>query len=83
MTESHAPMHRYVVRGGRDAQFPLRVFNLFAQQALLVEEFRVTTDGDEYAIDITIDALSETGGAIILEKLRAMVLVDSAHCEIG
>ena len=77
-----APVHRYVVRGARDAQFPLRVFNLFAQQALLVDEFSVATDQDDYTIDITIDALSAASAAIILEKLRAMVLVGSAHCDV-
>lgn len=82
MTESHTPVHRYIVRGARDAQFPLRVFNLFAQQALLVEGFSVTTHEDEYAIDITVEAVSAISGAIILEKLRAMVLVDFAHCDV-
>ena len=60
-----------------DPQALLRVLNFFAQQALCPQDVRATQADGRVSIRIHQPDLGERQAAIIAEKMRAQVLVES------
>ncbi len=71
--------HRFLVRGLASPDLPLRVLNLFAQQDLAYDRAEVARDADRYVIRVAASGLAEPRAAILLEKMRMLVLVESAE----
>lgn len=67
---------RLQVRGAGSLDFPLRVFALLAQQGAVVNRVVIDLVDEDYRL--TIDLITEHGARIV-EKIRAMVLVDSVE----
>ena len=67
---------RLQVRGAGSLDLPLRVFALLAQQGTVVNRAVIDLADKDYRL--TIDLITEHGARIV-EKIRAMVLVDSVE----
>lgn len=62
---------------------PLRILNLFAQQALACDSVSISRSEDSYAVAVIVSGLDRHRADILLEKMRAMVLVEEAECTIA
>jgi len=69
---------RFVVEGVASPDLPLRILNLFAQQAIVLDTVEVVREDDLHRIRLAGD-LSVDRARIILEKIRMIVLVDNAR----
>lgn len=69
---------RFVVEGVASPDLPLRILNLFAQQAIVLDTMEIVREDDRHRIRLAGD-LSVDRARIILEKIRMMVLVDDAQ----
>jgi acetolactate synthase regulatory subunit len=67
--------HTFRVVAATAPDLPLRVLNLFAQQAIVIDAAQVSRDADVFRVEIVVAGLADHPAAIIAEKLRAMVLV--------
>jgi hypothetical protein len=76
------PMHRFVIRGPASLDMPLRVLNLFAQRDLPIVRATIELQHGEYVVAIEHHDLSTETAAVIVEKMRAMVLVRYADLHI-
>lgn len=70
---------QFVVRGNLSGQFPVRVLDLFAQQDVLLEHVSLRRTGACYELAIVDDVLSDARAELVVQKLRTMVLVESAE----
>jgi hypothetical protein len=73
--------HRFTIEGVASADLPLRVLNLFAQQDLPYERVAILRHEGLYVVQIHHAELTDEKAQIIVEKFRAMVLVESATLE--
>jgi hypothetical protein len=71
-------LHRFEVRGQASPDLPLRLLNLFAQQHLRFDRVTIERRADCYEVQVEQEGLSADKASIILEKMRMMVLVESA-----
>jgi hypothetical protein len=71
------PSCRFLVIGLASPDLPLRILNLFAQQAIVLDAVEVVRDDDLHRIRVTGELPAERA-AIILEKIRMLVLVTHA-----
>ena len=62
-----------IVHGAGVPELPLRLLNLLAQQGAIVERAALELVGGDYRIRLEIAPAGR--GALIVEKIRAMVLV--------
>lgn len=69
---------RFVVEGAASPDLPLRILNLFAQQAIVLDAVEVVREDDRHRIRLAGD-LPVDRARIILEKIRTLVLVDEAQ----
>ena len=69
--------HVFSITGAASADLPLRVLNLFARQGLLLDTVRVTRAGDRHAMTVRLGGLTPDAAAILAEKMRVMVQVES------
>ncbi len=69
---------RFVVEGVASPDLPLRILNLFAQQAIVLDTMEVVRDDDRHRIRLAGD-LPVDRARIILEKIKMMVLVENAQ----
>ncbi len=69
---------RFVVEGVASPDLPLRILNLFAQQAIVLDTMAVVREDDRHRISLAGD-LPIDRARIILEKIRTLVLVDNAR----
>ena len=81
--ESATGAYRFTVEGAASPDLPLRILNLFAQQDLAYDRVAIARDADRYAISVDHHDLPAERADVILEKMRAMVLVDRAGLEIS
>jgi hypothetical protein len=73
---------RFVVEGAASPDLPLRILNLFAQQAIVLDAVEVVRDNDIHHIGLTSD-VPEQRAFIILEKIRALIAVaDAQLCDV-
>ena len=75
-------MHRFVIRGAASLDMPLRVLNLFAQRDLPIVRATIERQHGEYVVAIEHHDLSTETAAVIVEKMRAMVLVRYADFHV-
>lgn len=68
----------FYVEGDFHPELPLRVLNLLAQRSIACETAKVARIGDRYRIGVAVAGLSEDQVAILVEKMRALILVDMA-----
>jgi hypothetical protein len=74
--------YRFVVEGAASPDLPLRILNLFAQQAIVLDAVEVVRDNDIRHIGLTSD-VPEQRAFIILEKIRALIAVaDAQLCDV-
>jgi hypothetical protein len=71
--------HLFVVRGAASPDLPLRVLNLFAQQDLAFDSAEVVRVDAGYRISVALHDLSDARAHVILHKMRAMAMVESAE----
>jgi len=69
---------RFVVEGVASPDLPLRILNLFAQQAIVLDTMEVVREDDRHRIRLAGD-LPIDRARVILEKIRTLVLVDAAQ----
>ena len=69
---------RFLVEGVASPDLPLRILNLFAQQAIVLDTMAVVREDDRHRIRLAGN-LPVDRARIILEKIRVMVLVDDAQ----
>ncbi|TCP33573.1 hypothetical protein [Sphingomonas sp. BK235] len=69
---------RFHVAGVASPDLPLRVLNLLAVRSIAVDEARVERDGDTYRIGVAVSGLEEGVAELLLAKMGALVLVESA-----
>jgi len=74
--------HRFVVWGSASLDMPLRVLNVFAQQTLSITRATIERQNDEYVVEIEHRDLSTEKAGILVEKMRAMVLVSHAELHV-
>ncbi|WP_260597782.1 hypothetical protein [Sphingomonas endolithica] len=70
--------HRFLVRGQASPDLPLRLLNMFAQQDLCFDRVTIDRRAEGYDVQVDQEGLSADKASIILEKMRMMVLVESA-----
>ncbi|RYD59784.1 MAG: hypothetical protein EOP60_01345 [Sphingomonadales bacterium] len=70
---------RLSVEGAASPELPLRLLNLLAQQGAVVEHAVLTLEEGGYRILLGIAPVAAERGALIVEKIRAMVLVGAAE----
>jgi len=66
------------IKGAASAELPLRVLGLLAQHGVQVESAQIALDGEHYDVAISAVPLGCEREALIVEKLRSMVLVRAA-----
>lgn len=71
----------YSVRALADPQVVGRLLALFAQQDLIPERVRTQRVGDRLSVVVRQPAVSEQRAAVIAEKIRALVMVESVSLE--
>ncbi|MFS0773230.1 hypothetical protein [Sphingomonas sp. 1P08PE] len=71
------PSCRFLVTGLASPDLPLRILNLFAQQAIVLDAVDIVRLDDIHRIRVTGELPAERAG-IILEKIRMLVLVTDA-----
>jgi hypothetical protein len=69
---------RFQIRGAASSELLLRTLNLFAQHDLAPETLTAFREGDSYCIDIEIAGGTPARIELVVEKLRALVLVTEA-----
>ncbi len=69
---------RFLVAGEASPDFPLRVLNLFALRAIAFDTASVERDGDTYRIGVAVSGLEDGIAELLLAKMHALVLVESA-----
>lgn len=74
-----AGVRGFRVQGEFTPQLPLRIFNLFAQQDILVTDFRAVLFGGNYIVTVDVADVREQRCELMVEKIRAMVLVESVQ----
>lgn len=74
---------RVLVTGAATLDLPLRVLNLLEMQGTVVDRFVAERRGDMYYIRIDASALANGREPLVVEKLRAMVLVTDVLLEAG
>lgn len=70
--------HRLVARGELSPQLPLRVLGLFAQRNLLPDVFVARSQAETLLIELEVSGLDEGPAKVLLEKVRAIVEIDTA-----
>ena len=70
-----APAWHVSLRGAREPQTLSRVLNLFVQRDILLETVSVAPEGDHLRIEIRDIALDAHAMSVLIEKLRAMIVV--------
>jgi hypothetical protein len=70
---------RLSVEGAGSPELPLRLLNLLAQHGATLEHAVLKLDGDGYRIVLGTAPMAAERGALIVEKIRAMVLVRAAE----
>jgi len=68
----------FLVAGEASPDFPLRVLNLFALRAIAFDTASVERDGDTYRIGVAVSGLEDGVAELLLAKMHALVLVESA-----
>lgn len=71
-------LHVFAVRAAPDPQVMLRVANLFAQRNIVPDQICCRRSGRWLLVDIEAALESVAEAALLLEKLRSMVLVERA-----
>lgn len=66
------------VEGDFHPELPMRVLNLFAQRSVACERAEIARTGDRYRIGLAVAGLTGDEVSILIEKIRALVLVDVA-----
>jgi hypothetical protein len=66
------------VEGDFHPELPMRVLNLLAQRSLACETAAIVRVGDRYRIGVAVAGLSADQTDILVAKMRALVLVDTA-----
>ena len=66
---------RLSVEGAGSPELPLRLLNLLAQHDTVVEHAVLTLEDDGYRIRLDTAPVAAARGELIVEKIRAMVLV--------
>lgn len=69
---------RLSVLGAASPELPLRVLNLLAQHGAVVDRALIELDGDGYRLLLDIRPMDAERGAVVVEKIRAMILVVEA-----
>ena len=70
---------RLSVEGAGSPELPLRLLNLLAQNGALVEHAVLELQDGGYRIVLETMPVAAERGALIVEKIRAMVLVRAAE----
>lgn len=70
---------RLSVLGAASPELPLRVLNLLAQHGAVVDRALIELDDDSYRLLLDIRPMDAERGALVVEKIRAMVLVIAAE----
>jgi hypothetical protein len=68
----------FLVAGEASPDLPLRVLNLLALRAIAFDAASVERDGDRYRIGVAVSGLEDGVAELLLAKMRALVLVESA-----
>lgn len=66
------------VEGEFHPELPMRLLNLLAQRSLACENAQIARIGDRYQIGLAVAGLTGDEVSILIEKMRALVLVDRA-----
>lgn len=74
-----AAHYRYVVTAQADPQTVLRVVGLFSQRGLIPLEVRGDRSDTGLSIVIAVELDDPAVAELLLQKLRALVLVDDVH----
>ncbi|MBW6530248.1 hypothetical protein ACYZX9_17035 [Sphingomonas citri] len=69
---------RFLVAGEASPDLPLRVLNLLALRSIAFDAASVQRDGDTYRIGVAVSGLEDGVAELLLAKMRALVLVESA-----
>ena len=72
---------RFRIVAAADPQTLPRIMGVFSQRALIPATMSAELRGDLVHIDTALDDLDALTAAIVIEKLRASVLVASAVCD--
>ena len=70
---------RLSVHGAGSPELPLRVLGLLAQHGAVVERASLELRDGDYRISLDTAPLTAERGALLLAKIRAMVLVSAAE----
>lgn len=73
-----APRQVFAIRAATDPQAICRVAGLFAQRGIVPRQICARQSGAYLLIDVEVELESMTTARILLNKLRAMVLVERA-----
>lgn len=73
---------RYRVLADAQPALLCQVLNLFAMQYLVPRELNVQRLGDSLQIDVDIDGLSSHRAAVIGEKMRNLIDVESVQLQV-
>ncbi len=68
----------FLVVGDASPDLPLRVLNLLALRSIAIDTASVERDADRYRIGVAVSGLADGVAELLLAKMRALVLVESA-----
>ncbi|VXC99052.1 hypothetical protein [Sphingomonas sp. 8AM] len=68
----------FLVVGDASPDLPLRVLNLLALRSIAFDTALVERDADTYRIAVAVSGLADGVADMLLAKMRALVLVESA-----
>lgn len=70
--------HIFAIRAVSDPQVMLRVAGLFAQRSIIPDQICARRSGDFLLIDVEVQLESSAIARLLVEKLRAIALVERA-----
>lgn len=70
--------HRFRIVGAVSPQLVPRILDMFAQRDLVVDRLVARRTGDRIAVSLTEATLTDHQAEIVVQRLRAMVLVEDA-----
>lgn len=68
----------FLVVGNASPDLPLRVLNLLALRSIAFDSASVERHADSYRIGVAVSGLADGVAELLLARMRALVLVESA-----